>query len=359
MLSIHIVLPRDRFDLTIQDSFALDGITAIMGRSGSGKTSLLRCIAGLEPTAKGMIRFNNQCWQNSLSGYFYPVEKRRIGYIFQDGRLFPHLDVMGNLLFAQKRAKHTSHVPSLGTIIDGLGIRPLLDRHPKTLSGGEKQRVAIARALISSPRLLLMDEPMASLDWHSKTTLFACLRDIYYQFHIPVILVSHNREEVARLADKLILMEKGKIMDSGDCHRLINHVADSHLSDRLQVSVLQGAIIPYAMENHKNPCQITVDGLPLSINRLINNQQTTVRIVIPAIEVSLCLEDITTTSIQNRWPATISQIVTIDDHHVLVTLKLKKQSLKSLVTRQAMNQLQLHTGQSVFAHFKASGIDVY
>nr|MDT0253611.1 molybdenum ABC transporter ATP-binding protein [Endozoicomonas sp.] len=247
MLTIDIQLPRDRFVLNVNESLNGDAIWAVMGRSGCGKTSLLRTIAGLESHAQGRVLFNDEVWLDSDNGIWLPPEKRGIGYIFQEARLFPHLDVMENLQFALHRAhsvgKESSgkalSFPSLPELVDQLDIEHLLNRNIDKLSGGEKQRVAIARTLLSGPRLLLMDEPLASLDWSSKTRILPCLRKIHQHFGVPVVMVSHAREEVARLSDKLMLIDQGQVISRGDCRQLLSRPGSLLARDDCALSILE------------------------------------------------------------------------------------------------------------------------
>jgi molybdate transport system ATP-binding protein len=193
--------------------FAPRGLTAIFGRSGSGKSTLLRVIAGLERRASGQIRFAGQDWQGP--GLFVPPHQRRIGYVFQDARLFPHLNVRGNLEYGLKRAAER-HGPGLNDVADMLGIAPLLDRKPDTLSGGEGQRVAIGRALLSRPQLLLMDEPLASLDAPRKAEILPYLERLRDEAGLPILYVSHDVSEVARLAGQIVMVQDGRVVLSGE-----------------------------------------------------------------------------------------------------------------------------------------------
>jgi len=187
------------------------GVTALFGHSGSGKTSCLRCFAGLDRPRDGYLRVNGELWQDSASGQFLAPHQRPIGYVFQDANLFPHLSVRRNLAFGQQRIAAASRRVALEQALELLGIEHLLQRMPASLSGGERQRVAIARALLTSPRLLLMDEPLASLDLKRKQEVLPYLERLHQELEIPVLYVSHAPDEVARLADHLVLLENGQV----------------------------------------------------------------------------------------------------------------------------------------------------
>lgn len=360
MLSVDIQLPRDRFLLNVDESLDANAIWAIMGRSGCGKTSLLRTIAGLEHQARGRIRFNGETWMDSGPGtgerVWMPPEQRGIGYIFQEARLFPHLNVLGNLQFAVQRAKSAIHKPLFSVVVDRLGIEHLLGRTVDKLSGGEKQRVAIARTLLSAPRLLLMDEPLASLDWSSKTAILACLRDVHQHFGIPIVMVSHAREEVARLADQLMLIEQGQVLSRGECRQLLSRPGSVLTRDDSALAILE---VQVANHDPVDGCtELWLGGQKLLVNQMAATPGTHLRVLLPAHEVSIVLEDINCTSVQNRVAATIRSMQASESHNVMLFLEAEGQTLLALVTQRAVGVLNLSVGQRVFAHFKGSCLDV-
>ena len=357
MLELDIQLPRDQFDLQLSSELALDSVWGVMGPSGCGKTSLLRCIAGLETKAQGRIVFNNEVWLDSGKGIFIPPEKRNIGYIFQEARLFPHLSVRGNLEFAQKRAGNLSAAsPTFDDVVEQIGIQHLLDRGIEKLSGGEKQRVAIARTLLNGPQLLLMDEPLASLDWQSKATILPCLRDIHQSFGIPVIVVSHAREEVARLADNLLMLDKGQLHKQGNCRLLFNQPDQIQGSHEPMLSILEAKVLQH--DAQYNLTELDVEGYQVTAHCEGLAEGAEVRVILPAHEISIVLDDVQQTSVQNRLAVEIESITVIDSYHSLVSLTLGEQNLLALLTCRAVDRLSLKVGQTVFAHFKASGLEV-
>ena len=356
MLRIDIQLPRDRFVLSVDELLDTDTTWAIMGRSGCGKTSLLRTIAGLETHARGLVQFNDEVWQDSEKGVWVPPEQRGIGYIFQEARLFPHLDVMENLQFALKRTRANSSMPSLSEVVDQLDIEHLLGRAVDKLSGGEKQRVAIARTLLSGPRLLLMDEPLASLDWSSKIRILPCLRNIHQHFGIPVVMVSHAREEVARLADKLVLIDQGQVLSRGDCRQLLSRPGSLLTRDDCALSILEVQVGSHDQEYGFT--ELLLGQQKLLVNHISATRGTELRVILPAQEVSIVVEEIHCTSVQNRVATTIRAIQELDSKNVMLFMEAEGQTLLALVTRRAIGVLNLAEGQKVFAHFKGSCLDV-
>ena len=218
------------FRLDVQLDLPASGVTSVFGPSGCGKTTLLRAIAGLERHTGGFLKFGESVWQDGSR--FLPPHHRPIGYVFQEASLFEHLDVRGNLEFGVKRTPAAERRVAMDRAIELLEITDLLDRRPETLSGGEKQRAAIARALAVSPRLLLLDEPLAAVDVTRKQEIIPYLESLHRELDIPVIHVSHLPDEVARLADHLVLMESGRVIASGAAHELFS---------RLDLSLARGA----------------------------------------------------------------------------------------------------------------------
>jgi len=220
---IRLHLNRPEFILEIDLSLPEQGITAVYGASGSGKTSLLRCLAGLEKPKNSFIEIAGTCWQNDALNLFIPTWKRPIGYVFQEACLFAHLNVEQNLAFGLKRVERHPTLRPLDKAIDILELGPLLKRRPSALSGGERQRVAIARALATQPRLLLLDEPLASLDIPRRLEILPWLETLRDEFSIPMLYVTHAVEEVSRLADQVILLEQGKVVAFGRSEEVLKH----------------------------------------------------------------------------------------------------------------------------------------
>jgi molybdate transport system ATP-binding protein len=211
-ISVHYRLQRSDFSLDVDADIPMRGITGVFGESGAGKTALLRCIAGLERGASGRLVIADEVWQDDTISR--PVHEREIGYVFQEPRLFAHLDVRQNIEYGQRRGRRED--VGFDEAVELLGLRDLLDRRVDTLSGGEAQRVAIARALLRSPRVVLMDEPIAALDRARRDEILPFLDRLHSALSIPVIYVSHSIEEVIRLCDYLLVMERGRVIAAGD-----------------------------------------------------------------------------------------------------------------------------------------------
>jgi molybdate transport system ATP-binding protein len=223
MIRARILLRAGDFLLDARWEAPERGVTALFGPSGCGKTSLLRCVAGLEPGARGNLYFGEQVWQDDGAGIFRPAHLRPIGYVFQESSLFPHLDVGGNLAFGYARVPAAERRINWEQAIEWLGVEPLLNRMPARLSGGERQRVELARAILSSPRLLLLDEPLAGLDRARRREILPLLEQLNETLHIPIIHVSHEIEEIARLADHVIVLEQGRVIAAGPANEVLEH----------------------------------------------------------------------------------------------------------------------------------------
>ena len=337
------------FILDVDLSLPGRGVTALFGHSGSGKTTLLRCIAGLERAREGRLTVNGEVWQDER--HWLPTHKRPIGYVFQEASLFPHLSVLGNLRYGMKRMFDPQRV-SLDHAIELLGIGHLLDRKPDRLSGGERQRVGIARALAVSPRLLLMDEPLAALDLKRKQEILPYLERLHDELDIPVLYVSHSPDEVARLADHIVAMEDGKVLADGP---LGDTLARLDLPIRLGEDA--GVVIEAMVaERDANWHLIRVDfaggHLWVRDNDMPLGHHARVRIL--ARDVSLSHDKGEDTSILNALPARVTAIA--DDSHpalALVRLDIGDTPLIARLTKRSANHLTLRPGMEVWAHIKA------
>lgn len=221
-IEARFFIHRRAFVLDVDLKIPSEGVTALFGPSGCGKTTLLRAIAGLERHHHGFLKVNDIIWQDT--NCFIPTHGRPLSYVFQEASLFTHLTVQRNLEYGFKRVPRDERKISLNDAIELLSIGHLLDHKPNTLSGGERQRVAIARALAVSPKLLLMDEPLAALDWASKEEILSCLESLHDELKIPVLYVSHTIEEIARLADHLIMLKSGRVVAAGTVNEMWNRL---------------------------------------------------------------------------------------------------------------------------------------
>ncbi|MCY1503175.1 Vitamin B12 import ATP-binding protein BtuD [compost metagenome] len=353
-----------RFRLDYQ-GFGLDvdlqlpgrGVSALFGHSGSGKTTCLRCVAGLERAASGYLAVNGEVWQDSARGLFLPPHKRAIGYVFQDANLFEHLSVRRNLTYGMKRVPRDRHRVELEQATELLGIGHLLQRMPRNLSGGERQRVGMARALLTSPRLLLMDEPLAALDLKRKAEILPYLERLHDELDIPILYVSHSPDEVARLADHLVLLEEGRVRASGP-------VGATLARTDLPISLLEdaGVVVEGRVLGHDAVYGLLDLGLPGSDQRIrlahaALEPGRALRIKVQARDVSLGLERQAHSSILNVLPATVTEIAATDTPaHLLVKLDVAGTPLLARITRYSHDQLGVRAGLAVWAQIKSVAV---
>jgi molybdate transport system ATP-binding protein len=357
-----VTLPIDiRLQVDFKD-FALDvdlslpgrGVSALYGHSGSGKTTCLRCIAGLEKAANGLIRINGETWQDSAKGIFLPPHKRSLGYVFQEASLFPHLTVKGNLEFGLRRIPAQERRVQLEHASELLGIDHLLAREAGKLSGGERQRVGIARALLTSPKILLLDEPLAALDSKRKSEILPYLERLHDELEIPMLYVSHSQDEVARLADHLVLLSDGKVLASGAIGETLARLdLPLAMGDDAGV-VVEGTVSAY--DSHYQLLTVRLPGSELTIRVAHSPLQPgkPLRFKIQARDVSLNLQPDEHSSILNRLPVTVVSEVPADNAaHVLVRMDAGGTPLLARITRFSRDQLQLHPGQQLWAQIKS------
>ncbi|MEQ9103436.1 MAG: molybdenum ABC transporter ATP-binding protein [Rhodothermales bacterium] len=342
-------IDRGEFSLEVDFTVPGRGVTAIFGPSGCGKTTLLRAIAGLEPAPGGYLKVGETLWQGPDT--FLAPHERPIGYVFQEPSLFAHLDVRRNLEYGLKRLGASRRRVSLDQAITLLGIGHLLARRPDQLSGGEQQRVAMARALAVSPSLLLLDEPLAALDAPRKAEVLPYLESLHRELDIPVLYVSHARQEVARLADHMMLMADGRMKASGGVHDLFSRL-DLDLARGADAETVISAVVgahdeTYGLTYVEFPGgRFAVAGKPLPLG-------SPVRLQVLARDVSLTLERPSRTSILNIFPATVEELGNEDGAQVTVRVKLGSVPLLSRITRKSAAELDLHPGAPVFAQVKS------
>ncbi|PHM29926.1 ABC transporter related [Xenorhabdus budapestensis] len=337
--------------MQIDTTLPTESITAIFGLSGAGKTSLINVIAGLTRPQKGRIALNERILVDTEQKILLPPEKRRIGYVFQDARLFPHYRVKGNLQYGMSPDMQLQ----FDKIVDLLGLEHLLSRFPMTLSGGEKQRVAIGRALLTGPELLLMDEPMASLDLPRKRELLPYLEKLSYDVKIPILYVSHSLDEVIRLADNVVVMDKGKIRATGSLEEVWSN---SILRPWLQKESLS-SILPVTVMDHHQRHQMTavaVGDKALWLPKIDTVAGTDLHIRIDASDVSLILEPPRGSSIRNTLLVKVIEIFE-EAGQVDVKLSLSDQFLWARITLWAREELNLRTGQWLYAQIKSISLN--
>lgn len=324
------------------------GVTAVFGHSGSGKTTLLRCVAGLERAPHGFLSINGEVWQDD--GHWLPTHKRPLGYVFQEASLFSHLTVMGNLRYGMKRASGAPRA-RLDQAIELLGIAHLLDRAPDRLSGGERQRVGVARALAVNPRILLMDEPLASLDLKRKREMLPYLENLHDQLDIPLVYVSHSPDEVARLADHLVALDGGRVLANGP---LAETLVRLDLPIRLGEDV--GAVLDAtvgAIDDAWHLARVDFPGGSLWTRDHGIPVGRRVRVRVLARDVSLARQHPGESSIQNVIEGRVDAVA--DDEHpglTLVRVGLGTCSLVARLTKRAAAAIELTPGQRVWVQVK-------
>ena len=353
-MSIHarfrIAYPGFRLEVDLQ--LPGRGVSALFGVSGSGKTTCLRAIAGLERAPGGYLEVNGALWQDDAHGVFLPTHRRRLGYVFQEASLFAHLDIRRNLEYGMRRVPAGTRQVDLRHVLDLLGIAALLERLPERLSGGERQRVAIARALLTSPQLLLMDEPLAALDLARKQEILPYLKRLHDELEIPMLYVSHAPDEVAHLADHLVVLEQGRVLASGP---LGETLARLDLPIRLGEDagvVLEGEVAE--RDAHWHLARIAFPGGHLWVRDGGVPVGQRVRVRILARDISLALETHDDSSILNVLSATVEQIAA-DTHPALALVRLNVGGvpLVARITHRSAANLSLRPGLNVWAQIKA------
>lgn len=351
-------LRKNDFILDVNFSLPGNGITALFGASGSGKTSLLRCIAGLELANNGNLSLGDIVWQDPT--LFVPAHQRGIATVFQDSNLFPHLSIKNNLLYGFKRNQSRPSLLSYEDAIELLGIKALLNKSISALSGGQRQRVAIARALLSNPQLLLMDEPLASLDTHSKQEILPYLEQVQKNVSIPIIYVSHTLDEALQLADTMLLIDKGKVKAQGRMNTLLTRT-DLPLAHYNQAcSIISGVVYKHEPAYHLSYINI-INGT-LSLTKMNKTVGAKVKLKILARDVSIALSPPIDSSISNIFPTTIANITSTEEpSKALVTLSVGKEILLAQLTLKSVEILQLKekmkNNNTVFAQVKSVALN--
>jgi molybdate transport system ATP-binding protein len=353
---------RARFAIERPSGFRLDvdldlparGITALFGQSGSGKTTVLRAIAGLERAPRGLVALGEEVWQDDARGVFVPVHRRALGYVFQEASLFAHLSVRANLEYGLTRVKPQEHRFALAPVADLLGIAGMLERRPDALSGGERQRVAIARALLASPRLLLMDEPLAALDLARKQEILPYLERLHDELAVPILYVSHAPDEVARLADHLVLLDAGRVVASGPIGDTLARVdlPPAFADDA-------GVVLDTVLAAHEadDLSRLDFDGGSLLVGRRQEALGARLRCRIHARDVSLALERPQGVSIVNVLPAeTMEVAATGTPGHVLVQLRVGPTTILARITERSRRELAIAPGRRVWAQVKGAAL---
>jgi molybdate transport system ATP-binding protein len=354
MIEAALRLPRGRFTLDVALSLPSRGVSALFGPSGCGKTTLLRCLAGLQHAPGGRVAIDGEVWQDDAAKVFVPPHRRAVGVVFQEASLFDHLGVRANVEFGWKRLAPLQRRVALDDAIAWTGIEPLLDRSTASLSGGERQRVAIARALAVSPRVLLMDEPLAALDAARKAEILPAIERLHELSGITIVYVSHAISEVARLADHVVLMDAGRVVASGAVAELLSRL-DLPLPPGEDAGVvLLGEV--GALDAPWHLARLDVPGASFWTRDPALPIGHRLRLRVLARDVSLSLVEQPGSSIVNQIPAVVEAIA--DDAHpsqLLVRLRTREgaSALLARVTRRSAQALALAPGQPVWAMVKS------
>lgn len=353
-IEARFALARPGFALDVRLDVPGRGVTALFGPSGCGKTTTLRALAGLERPAQGLLKVNGETWQDGARGVFLAAHRRPVGYVFQEANLFAHLTVQGNVEYGMKRIAADARRVPLESAVELLGIGHLMDRRPATLSGGERQRVAMARALATSPRLLLLDEPLAALDAARKAEVLPYLERLHRELDIPVVYVSHAADEVARLADHLVLMETGRTVASG---------AAAELFTRLDLPLAHGdaaaAIVEGIVEGHDaayHLTQVRTGSATLRFTGRPREHGQPVRLRVQARDVSVTLQRQEGTSILNIVEATVTDIADDSPGQAMVALDIGGSRLLARLTRRSVDGLGVAPGMKVYAQVKGIAV---
>ena len=351
-MSIDLAFRLTRHDFVLDVALTLPsrGVSAIFGPSGSGKTTLLRCVAGLERPEHGRLYVNGDPWHDDT--HCLPVHRRPIGMVFQEASLFPHLSVMDNMRYGWQRTPAGQRHIRQEDVTELLGIGHLHKRYPAQLSGGERQRVALARALLTSPRLLLMDEPLSALDHERKQEILPYLERLHDELEIPVLYVSHAADEVARLADHLVLMARGQVIACGPLGEISARI-DLPMAQRDDAGVVIEATID-AHDVHYHLTRLTFDGGEVHVARRDAAPGHRVRFRVFARDVSLAAERVEQTSITNLLPVEVIALAAADTPaHMLVQVRASNTLLIARITRRSADQLGVIAGRRMWAQIKA------
>ncbi|MDN5863670.1 MAG: molybdenum ABC transporter ATP-binding protein [Gammaproteobacteria bacterium] len=356
-MAIEVDVERRLGDVRIQARFAGEpGITVLFGHSGAGKSSVVNMISGLLKPDRGRIAVDGRVLFDDRRRINLPARKRRVGYIFQESRLFPHLKVRRNLLYGRRFAPRQERYVNPDRIVDLLGIGHLLDRRPPMLSGGERQRVAIGRALLASPSLLLMDEPLASLDAARKNEILPYIERLRDELKVPIVYVSHQFEEVSRLADMLVVMENGRLAAAGPLGEIMGRLDLASIAGREEAgTVIEARVIGHDREFQLTHLQCAAG--ELVVPRVAKPEQATVRVHIHALDVAIALEPPRGLSIRNVLPARIEEIGRETIPYAELRLNAAGVPLIAYVTGKAAHELDLRVGREVYALIKSVAID--
>ncbi|HXB17598.1 MAG TPA: molybdenum ABC transporter ATP-binding protein [Steroidobacteraceae bacterium] len=352
MLRVSLLKRRREFTLAASFAAPTPGLIALFGRSGSGKTTLIEMIAGLLPPDEGEVQLTGTVLTDTRAGIAVAPERRRIGYVFQDPRLFPHLSVAGNLRYGMQRARSMPHAIHFEEVVDLLGLGALLGRRPHQLSGGERQRVALGRALLSQPQLLLLDEPLASLDVARREEVLPYLERLRDWLSIPIVYVSHQFDEVLRLATYIVLLEEGRVLTAGPVGELsLGRELRSVVAPELVGAVLDGLVM--AVDAAGGTAELAIGSGRLQVSLRDAQAGARVRVQLLARDVILATQPVQHVSVRNALLGTVTEITPEDLASVLVKVDVGGPIVLARITESARQALRLAPGDAVWALVKA------
>lgn len=357
-MSIVVDIRHKQGDFTLDAAFSADlGVTAFFGPSGAGKSTLAGLIAGLARPSGGRIVIDDRVLVDVDRRVFVPRRRRRIGVVFQEPRLFPHLSVRGNLLFGQRFLTRTEQRAEIGPVVELLGIDALLDRRPGGLSGGEQQRVAIGRALLMDPAALVMDEPLASIDEARRAEILPYLDQLKSELQIPIVYISHTVSEIARLADTVVVLEAGRVVASGSAADILGRLDLPQLGEAEHGAILTATV--HAIDGARGTAELAHAAGRLTLPGVAAAKGTALRLRIHARDVAIAVGEPGRISIRNRLPATIAEIGEASGGGVDIRLDASGSILLARVTEDAVADLGLEPGKPVTALIKAVAVEGY
>ena len=354
-LRVRVELPG--FTLEVEERLDDVGVTAVFGASGSGKTTLLRAIAGFERPCRGRIAIGDDVWFDRNGRIDLPPHRRAAGFLFQDARLFEHLDVSGNLAFAERRRGARDTRVERRAVVEALDLSPLLGRGVNSLSGGERQRVALARTLLATPRVLLLDEPLAALDVGRKAEILPFLEEVTRRFRIPTLIVSHDVDEVVRLSDRVLVLAEGQVLAEGPTAEVIENLDLAPITGHAEASVVvEGRVARHDERLHLTFVELHGDELTLPFASHLAPGEA-VRLRVLARDVAIAVERPRGLSIRNVLPGRITGLRAEPPGAVDVTIQLHEDHVRARLTQAAVEELGLVEGREVFALVKSVSLE--
>ena len=342
------------YHFSIELDVPAEGILAVFGPSGCGKTTLLRCLAGLERAPNGLMKLGERIWQDESQGIFLPLHRRLIGYVFQEPRLFPHLSVKSNLEYGLRRRAFPSSYLSFEAVVSILGLEPLLERRPRKLSGGEQQRVAIGRALLRCPELLLLDEPLSSIDTQKRAEVLPFIKQLFTEWRIPMIYVSHSLPEVLQIATSIVVLKAGMVIACGPLQEVFGRLElRGSLPDQEVGAILDTTVVGHEVDYGLTHVEFLGRSLLVPKQHLPVGAPLRVHILSRDVSLAAGVSPVPT-SVLNVLKGTVVEIghVKGDQHSVDVKIDIGCPLLAS-ITKKSLGHLELRPGQQVFAHVKA------